>query len=511
MNAALHDHVTERHTPEYKSLLNEITSRQLDARTIDTYADNALEDLIALVGAMTAEYDKHPTITGENSRHTELSAFAYFGMDVDTIERTLDHIADVADSTKRLDGLVMKKRKLVNTVIVPPDSNRVQPVTAGDGSFENPKEKIQKLNTLLLLLSKGLDIDIKDDDEVRITTGALRPNMMRSVSYDLVEIPSLGRVVLVCDEIGNTTYVFDSVACGKNGIDANELGELGKPDLDDLIQSDNKLGRRIDYSKKYVDDLNEALGQPLDAIEKAPVTSILKPKEVLDYIPDGYVTSVDMADQLGISRDALAYRIRTNDSLGTFGTIVHYRRENTRLRLFSPEQQALLKKQNDEMYGGVLDYIPDGYITAVNMATQLDISINSLNGRIERINASGETIRYLLLRTGRGTPTRLFSPETRALLEKQDQELRERAPGHIPEGYIIGLDMAAQLGTNWSTLRSRIRRIDNFGEITYCLQPSGRMPLCIFSPEQQELLRQQDAEIKLRRGRKALVATQTED
>lgn len=34
---------------EYRALLDEITSRELEARTLDTYADDALDDLVALV------------------------------------------------------------------------------------------------------------------------------------------------------------------------------------------------------------------------------------------------------------------------------------------------------------------------------------------------------------------------------------------------------------------------------------------------------------------------------
>lgn len=480
-----HDHEVEYTPSEFQRRLDEITGRQLDARTIDTYADDALEDLIALVGMMTAEYDKYPTVAGENSRQTELRAFAYFGMNADTIERTLDHIADVADSTKRLDGLVMRKRKLVDTVIVPPDSSRTQPIAAGDGSFENPKEKIPKLNTLLLLLSRGLDIDIEDDDEVTITGGVLRPNMMRSVSYDLVEIPSLERVVLVCDEVGNATYVFDSVACSENGIDANDLGKLQKSDLDDLIKSDNRLGRRIDYSKKYVDDLSEALGRPLDATGETAGVSILKPKEVVDEIPDGYITASDMAQRLGFTIGGLHSRVRKIDP-EVYGQTIYLRKAGKGFltKLISPTQQKILESLASEE----LDYIPDGYGTAADTAQLLGISLSGLYQKVKKINPEefGEIMRYRKPGTS-GIPVTLFSPRQRGLLDSQ--------PGWIDlmsQGYITFRAMGEKLGLSPTGLNNRKNRIDPgvFGPVLrYSSAEARGAPMRILSPHQQELLR----------------------
>lgn len=181
----------EKLKTDFQTKLDAILGRTLTARNINAYADDALYDLVVLVEEIVAGTRYiFPLSDIENERR----ALADASLDPDTIDQTLNHIANVAESTHRLDELIIKKAKFTDTVLVPPDAAKVAPIVAGDGSFEKPKECIPKLKTLLLLLETEFGIDLENDTELPpILEGPIHPGMVRSTTYKLVNIPSLNR------------------------------------------------------------------------------------------------------------------------------------------------------------------------------------------------------------------------------------------------------------------------------------------------------------------------------
>lgn len=391
--------IDARGDDDFSKSLDEIMTRELDARSIDSYADEALEDLVLLVERALAA---HPgTEDMPNKQAVERQALSAVGLNPDTIELTLDHIANVADSTKRLDSLVMKKTRLVEAIIVPPDPSRRTEITAGDGSFERPKEMIPKLKTLLLLLEKGLDIPIEDDEAVTITQGVLRPNMMRGASYNLVEIPSLQRTVLVCDEVGNTTYVFDMAACQAYGINAEYLAMQMKPELNDLIEQDPTLGKRIDYSSQYVDQLGEALQTKFGETQTEPASriDILKPKA--PPAPENYRAASGIAREYRIATKTIQKAIaELGDSLGETD---EYRFGPNTATGYSPEQiQQILD------YLNIAPPAPEGYLSVRGIYREYGIDRKTTKKAIAELGDTlGETRAY---RFGKKTATG-YSPE----------------------------------------------------------------------------------------------------
>src|SRR6478672_10978237 len=98
-------HRADKPVPDFQTRLDEITSRSLTARNIDTYADDALNDLTELVDEVVSGQPYQPPYSPIGN---EQYALSQVGLDAETVELTLDHISEIAESTKRLDSLIVK-------------------------------------------------------------------------------------------------------------------------------------------------------------------------------------------------------------------------------------------------------------------------------------------------------------------------------------------------------------------------------------------------------------------
>lgn len=494
---------------DVEARLAEIIERKLDARNIDTYADQALDDLIELVEFVVAKYDYQFVFSHlENERQALINA----EMDPDTVESTLDHIAAVAETIRRLDAIIDEKTTYLDDVLVPPDKHLTIDFVPGEGSAARQKEKIPKLKTLLLLLETEFGINLEDPEDLpEIMAGPVLHNMVRTTSYRLVQVPRLSRGVLICDEMDNTTFVFDQQKCDELDITPEDLYRMTKDEQKELID-ELGVGVRIDYSDGYVDRLAKALGKPLESFDnpdKAGSVSILKPKKkVLSYIPEGYATALEMKDRLDITLAGVDSRVASIDS-DCFGEVLFYRPSKfvgASCRIFSPEQQELMEAIGDPIEQ-IVDHIPEGYVIFDDFAHSLGLGKTGLDRRAATISAEvfGPIIRYRR-RNLPGQPIRILSPTQQALLREGYGSILD----HIPEGFIAVLDMASELGLTMAGLDRRIKKIssEEFGEIKMCIKKGQNTTRTrILSPDQQGLLRAQDLQMKNRRGRAVVLSS----
>lgn len=187
--------LTTPEQPNFQASIDAITSRRLTPENLNQYADEALNDLVGVVDEAVQAYMRQPTINAPNHKEEERAAFAYYGMEANVVEATLDHIAHVADQIQGLDNLIAANTVHSPNVIIPPDNQRVE-IASGDGSFQE-KQTIPRTKTLAFILENQFDIDLRDPEQFTLTTGALGDNMMRGLSYNLVETPALNRAVFV--------------------------------------------------------------------------------------------------------------------------------------------------------------------------------------------------------------------------------------------------------------------------------------------------------------------------
>jgi len=105
-----------------------------------------------------------------------------------------------ADMLGNLPVLVVQ---LLETILPPGESPGIQA-----GEFGEPLRERETMPRLQLLMVSLERRGIFADDIV-LVHGKNLPTMMRTQSYVLVEIPRLGKQILICDEVGEATFVSE--------------------------------------------------------------------------------------------------------------------------------------------------------------------------------------------------------------------------------------------------------------------------------------------------------------
>jgi len=383
--------VTDSHNPgieprtevanDFKQKLDGILSRTLTPDSIDAYADTALNDLIVVVDEAIKAYDSQSTNSFDSIKNEEDAAFEYFGLD--NIEELLDHIADKADEIMLLDSLI-NRATVVGSVVLPttPENQIVE----GNGTYSS-KESIQRTKTLLFILSNDFEIDVHDPEQLTITAGVLTNRMMRKQSYFMVEVPKLERTILICDEEGNVTYVFNSSVLEEHGLSRDDLLHLTKPELNDLIQNEPLLGKRVIYSDKFVTNMITTINNPKNGNsedkEVKDAGQYLKPKAPEDALS---ISINGLRDELGVAHPTIAKAIK---ALGdTLGEVKAYKFGHQTAYGFNPEQRRLV--ENWLNANGYLAAKPsEGILSTRGLCDELRVAYPTITNAIK---ALGDTL-----------------------------------------------------------------------------------------------------------------------
>ena len=240
---------------DYTAEMLAIFEQPLTPRVIERYADDALRGLVSLVSSVTIDYEARPTVRQETTSDTEDAACYYFGLP--ELEGTLTYIQHAASEIRAIDPVV-KSAPRTATVITPPDTvTNVEP-PIGETAYEST-ETAPRLKSVLFVLSNEFGIDVQSADEIELELGAVRRGMRRKHGYYYLNVPSLNRTMLICDEMNNATYMFANDQRYELDLDDEEFKALSKPELDEYIETYPGLGARIEYSDSYIDDVTSAL------------------------------------------------------------------------------------------------------------------------------------------------------------------------------------------------------------------------------------------------------------
>ncbi len=144
--------------------------------------------------------------------------------------------------------------------LVPTDGNHAGIQKKEDEAPFKEKETMERVKMLIDFLHEyGIE-----SNQYTILKGKNKPNMMRKESYTLVMIPSLQSMVLVCDEVENTTFVIRDLP-----EDPSEYYDLTK----DELKSHPKVARQINWSNKknWTEKILDALTDPNDTFNKKEI------------------------------------------------------------------------------------------------------------------------------------------------------------------------------------------------------------------------------------------------
>ena len=440
------DPVYEEAKERYRKQLEAILSTPLVPENFITYADDALDSVANMVEGMTKKYpgESLPLPRGKAEEHTT----GYYEMDIDDI---LDSLQSKVDETNHIKQFV-KHLSEEDAVYVPPQP--LEPgIQTGGGEFSK-RETSPKLETILFLLQEIYELDINNSEEIKVNKGSVAKGMMRTEPYYLVELPTLDRSILVCNEIGNITYVMDNTLLEEQGMEAELLVDMDKSQIDELIKTNQGLGVRITHTAKYLPKIELALESIADFSTKTEggiesddtiqEESLLK--TAVDKAPDGYMSVNPIAEELGISTSTVSKIISGIDLSpikARFGTIV--------ADAYSPVDIARIRELA-ESKGLFSPEAPEGYMSVKRIAKELGISGKTVSKIISELGLSPIKARF-------GTRiTDAYSPEDIARI----RELAESKGLFIPEadgGYMSVSQIAKEFGISGETVRKIISEI----------------------------------------------------
>jgi hypothetical protein len=227
-----------------------ITHKTLTVENIDTFADEALEELVTLTNDILESYRSNPNFEPNkpeplfNDREQEDDAFNKLGLT--DIQNTLQGVMDVKEKIDNIKARLNQGRSSTNQTIVPPGGGQF--IERGSGEGIQEKSLVPRLLTLLYLLEKVFEIEA---GEITLTEGQVRPDMMRKTPYVRVEIPDMNRVVYICDEEGNASYVFDADKLDEISISIQDIDISDKEKINEMIAQHPGVGARIIQTKNW--------------------------------------------------------------------------------------------------------------------------------------------------------------------------------------------------------------------------------------------------------------------
>jgi len=280
----------------YQQKLDEILSTSLTTENINTYADDALDKLTDLIDEIKNDpAHKWDFSINASTKEQEDEMFTkILGIDVND---ALDGISKIGDNIKHIDKLLQNYRQEKEPrIYLPTRKLGHTAITAGSGDFSrNPL--VPKTEVALFILEKEFNIDLNNQNEFQMNTGVNSSQMIRQVSYDFINLPTLHRAIASCDEIGNRTFIFNTNTFTNANISLDQIKDMSKQEIQDLLTNNPELGVDLIYSKKYPAHLTELIKDPTQAlvkqIENDP-DNIGQDKQYLKEIvaaPKGWVTA----------------------------------------------------------------------------------------------------------------------------------------------------------------------------------------------------------------------------
>ena len=429
----------------YRQKLDEILSTELTTENINTYADDAINQLVELIDEVKdnplLEWNLDPSLSPKD-REDAMLREVLGGIDVGEV---LDYIESVGNDIHDLDAIIAKGRaNQEQTVYVPTDRLGYAAIVAGSGDFAE-KELLPKAKTALFILQNDFGVDLNNPEEFRMSTGIITDDMMRKTSYDVIEAPALERAIFSCDELGNRTFVFNTTKLDERNITIDQLKNFTKQQLLELLEKNPELGVSFTYGKKYPERLSAFIDSPENKQETEALKEAEQRRQYLkkvESVPDGYITMNGYAKAHKIDYSTIRHMIEKNSDLkpkqfkGDHGQLFdHYKVEDLD-RLFS----EFLR----------IPPAPDDYIT--------------ITGYAKAHNRSKTTIMHILRESSNLKPERFKDKSGRISDHYRVEDLDRLFPEPIPatpDGYITMSSYAKMRNIPKTTVQRRIGKSSN--------------------------------------------------
>ena len=332
-------------------------------------------------------------------------------------------------------------------------------------------------------------MDVNNTAELIVTKGTVSKEMMRQEPYYLIDMPTLNRKILVCNEKGNITYVLDSELLDTQNIEPQVLVDMDKSQIDELLKTQPNIGARITHTTKYIPKIEEALDSieeytqktegGIDDDDNIKDESLLNEKP--QKAPKGYMSAFQISKEKKISQYTVSKIIsELGDELGE----VSKARFGTNLTdSYSPKQIEMIRARAEED-GKFTPDTPEGYMSIKQIRKELGIGREKVLRLISEL--SDELGEVGKARFGKSL-TDSYSPKQIEMIRARAEE-QGLLEAQAPEGYMNVLNISKELGIARSTVSKLISELgDELGEVSKAR--FGTRIFDSYSPEQIEMIR----------------------
>jgi len=254
----------------YKQKLNSVLYKQLTIENINTFADEALTEIVSLIDEILNEYKSNNILEPNlNLSIREQEDDAFNKLNLPNLQETLQIIINVKTKIDNLKSYLHGEKDTTNKTLIPAQETNPA-IISGSGEGIKEKKLVPRLITLLYLIDADFQIP---KENIKITEGQVTPDMMRKTPYVQVKIPELERLIYICDEEGNASYVFDTNKLNEIKVRIEDIDISDKSIINDLIEKYPGVGKRIIQTKNWRANISELLSQPILKDEKKEITS----------------------------------------------------------------------------------------------------------------------------------------------------------------------------------------------------------------------------------------------
>ena len=367
---------------KYQQQLNNILSVDLTAENINTYSDDALNSLIGLIDEVkndpACKWDFSLNVSAKEQEDKTLRQV--LGVDVGHI---LESISRIGDDIKHLDDIIDDCRQHEEQMTyIPSDKLGYAAIVANGGDF-SMAPIVPKTKVALFVLENDFGINLDNEEEFQMSTGINTEDMMRQVSYDIINLPTLNRAIASCDETGNVTFIFNTSVLTENNLSIDDIKKMTKQEIKDLLAKSPALGATLIYSKNYPSNLAKLIEKPITELEKQIEDNPDQFSQGRKYLkevmkaPDGWTTMGTFEKAYGISHQTLIKLVEGAGSIesreykmrGRGGKVCQHYKEEDLKELAS----SLLNTEK----------APDGWTTPSVFARKHGIHPNTINRTIE--------------------------------------------------------------------------------------------------------------------------------
>gem|GEM_PF-1800986 len=264
---------------QIKSRLQEryqgIIGKQLTPGDIDTFAEDIIAELMTLTEEVTKAYAKESGLDLEEYKGKDFEDEAFLHYELERVSDLLEKAQEKLEIVREVSGFVAQNINIVHLeeVITPTEkeSNSLQP---GNGEEFAP-DMIPRLTTALYILREG-GVPLEN---ITLMDGIVTPDMLRQTSYVTVVVPEIDRLMSVCDEEGNASYIFKLSL-----VNVETINRMTKPEKNDLIASQPGIGVRFNQGPRWRERVESFLFEEIPApnqkeevIEQTPEQEVLTP------------------------------------------------------------------------------------------------------------------------------------------------------------------------------------------------------------------------------------------